>query len=372
MSKIFLLLIFIFQLPAIAKPLNIVLMTPNYSTDPFWSQVSKIAQVTATGLDIKLTVIANKPDIEARREQYKNIKRLTEQENKPDYIVFMPFVSNVLQTFDLLEQAKIRFVTFDRVFELNPNLSLGWPHEKYKYWIGEVFSDNEQAGELLADYLILKAKNAVIKYKNGSKLTALGLSGNHLPESNKRNKGLFRAIDKNDITLKQVATVDWKREIAEKRLLQLVKRHGKPNIIWCASDVIAFGALDATKQVNLLVNRDVFVGGIDWTPQAIQKISKNQLTASVGGDIFQAAGTLINIFDYHHGIDNFNHDKNYKGFPLALISIDNIDEYQAITTENYWHNIDYTLFSKTKNKEAKEFTLLNILNALAETKTYKK
>ena len=77
---------------------------------------------------------------------------------------------------------------------------------------------------------------------------------------------------------------------------------------------------------------------------------------------------LINILDYHHGIDRFYRENDYKGASLGLVTVDNINEYQALTKKNYWHNIDYTMFSKVKNKAAKEFTIENILKAMTEKK----
>jgi ABC-type sugar transport system substrate-binding protein len=370
MNKFIFVFICILQLPAIAKPLNVVLVTPTVVSDPFWSQISAITQVAAKDLSIKLTIISKDSHIVGRSEQYQQIKEIVEQKNKPDYIIFMPYITSVLKTFNLLEQHGVKFVTIEKTFEYHSNLDLGRPKEKYKYWIGETFYDNHQAGRVLADYLITKAIKIRRQPKGGGrKLTAIGLAGDYNPESSKRNKGLVDAAHNQNIKLQQIITVHWDKDTAKKRVLQLLERHGRSDVVWCASDLIAFGALEAAKQVNLLVNKDIFIGGFDWTTAAIDKISKNELTASIGGDVFQGANMLIKIFDYHHGIDAFNHDKDFNGYPRALITIDNIDDYQAITTKNYWHNIDYQKFSKAKNKRAEDFTIENILAALAENKT---
>ena len=169
MNKFILLLFCIFQLPAIAKPLNVTLVIPAILPQPFWSQLAGISKKAASDLNINLTVIGIKKDTTAHMARLEQIKWITKQNNKPDYVVFMPQTDTALQSFNLLEQKKIKFVTFGRTHVDYAHLALGRPREKYKYWIGESFYNNEQAGRLLADYLITKAKDSKKKITSATR-----------------------------------------------------------------------------------------------------------------------------------------------------------------------------------------------------------
>jgi ABC-type sugar transport system substrate-binding protein len=203
----------------------------------------------------------------------------------------------------------------------------------------------------------------MLKKSKGS-ITAFGLSGDYHSESTLRNEGLLKTAAQYSIDVKQLVYTNWKKVISKEKLLKLIKRYGMADIVWCASDVNAIGALEGTSQLKLQPNKDFVIGGFDWTPSALKQIQQHQLTASVGGHLFQGARALIKIFDYHHGIDNFNRDKDYKGYLLEIIDINNINTYQQLTNKNEWKDVDFSLFSYSKQKQALTFNTLNILSQL--------
>jgi len=343
-----------------AAPINVVLVSPSSQNDIFWSQVTKITQASADDLKINLITYY---DISNRILLDELLNKIIQSQDKIDYVIFMPFGGNIERTFNSLEQAKISFVTLERTYEQHLHFeAIGKPLGKFKYWIGEVFFNNFKAGELLAQSLYHHATKLVDK-KNES-YQALGLSGDFHAESSERNKGLLKVSQQSSIEIKQIAYTNWKKDIAKSKLLKLINRHGKADIIWCASDLNAIASLEAVEELNFQPNQDVVIGGFDWTPSAIQKIQNNQLTASVGGHIFQGARALIKIFDYHHGIDNFNRTIGYQGYLLEIIDLDNIEKYKKLTQENEWQNVDFSLFSSAKQKHAITFNTLNILTSL--------
>jgi ABC-type sugar transport system substrate-binding protein len=362
MRILFLFLFFSVQPIVMAKPLNVTILIPHLPTDPYWQQITNITQAAADDLSINLTVVNKSITMITRYEQYDLIKGITQQKEKPDYLIFMPYLTSAKLSFDALEAAKIKFFTIEQNYKNHSNLSIGYPQSKYKYWIGENFYNHQVASQALSNYLINKAKNNL---PDNQVPILLGLSGDHNPVSSQRKQGLIHAAKLNDVPIKQVISVNWRREVAEERLLQLAQRHGKPSIVWCASDYIAFGALDASKILNLLINKDLYIGGFDWVPQAIEKINNNTLTGSVGGDIFRGAGILLKIYDHERGVDTFNIDQSFEGEDLALITIDNIHEYHALTQVDFWDKINYKSFSQADNKQAQDFTLRNILQLLS-------
>lgn len=345
---------------ASAATINVVLVSPSYENDLFWSQVSKIAQASADDLEVKLHIYHN---ISNRILLNELLNTITQSKEKPDYIIFMPFGGSLDHTFNLLEQAEIPFVTLERTYEQQLHLKkIGKPLAKFSYWIGEVFFDNFKAGELLAETLVNNAIQHLPIQK--SKLSAFGLSGDFHSGTEQRNNGFLRHAEQHSIDVKQLVYTNWEKNIAREKLLKLVNRHGIVDIVWCASDLNAIGALEAVKTLNLQPNQDIVIGGFDWTPAALQKIQTKQLTASVDGHIFQGARALINVVDYHHGIDNFNRTKDFKGYLLEIIDINSIDKYMLLTHDNDWGKVDFSLFSSAKRKQAMAFNTLNILASL--------
>lgn len=355
----FCLLLLSFQ-QASAAGINVVLVSPSYENDLFWSQVSKIAQASADDLEVKLHIYHSISNRVLLDELLSNIAQSI---NKPDYIIFMPFGGSLDHTFNLLEQAKISFVTLERTYEQQLHFKkIGKPLEKFSYWIGEVFFDNFKAGELLTQTLFNYAKEHLPAKEN--KLSAFGLSGDYHSGTEQRNNGFLQSAEQHSIDVKQFVHTNWEKHIAKEKLLKLVKRHGTVDIIWCASDLNAIGALEAVEELNLQPNQDIVIGGFDWTPAALAMIQTKQLTASVGGHIFQGARALIKVVDYHHGFDNFNRSINHKGYSLEIIDINSIDKYKQLTHENDWGKVDFSLFSSAKQKQAMAFNTLNILSSL--------
>jgi ABC-type sugar transport system substrate-binding protein len=345
---------------ASAAQINAVLVSPSSQNDIFWSQVTKIAQASSEDLSINLQIYY---DISNRVLLDELLSKLVQSKNKPDYLIFMPFGGSIEHSFDLLEQAKISFVTLERTYEQHLRFKqIARPLAKFKYWIGEVFFDNFKAGELLTQTLVKYANMHSNTKKN--QLSAFGLSGDFHSGTKKRNEAFMHVAAEESIEVKQLVYTNWQKDIAKNKLLKLIDRHGMVDIIWCASDLNAVGALAGVKQLNLQPNQDVFIGGFDWTPSALQKIQNNQLTASVGGHIFQGARALIKIFDYHHGIDTFNRDSEHQGYQLEIIDLDNIEKYKKLTEDNEWNNVDFSLFSSAKQKRAITFNTLNILKSL--------
>lgn len=285
-------LLLLFQ-HASASPINVVLVSPSSQGDIFWSQVTEITKASAEDLNVNLKVHHN---IGNRVLLDELLSKIIASPTKPDYIIFLPFGGNIERTFSTLEQAKISFVTIERTYEQHLHIkSIGKPLGKFKHWVGEVFFDNFKAGELLAQSLYRHASKLLTK--NSETYQTVGLSGSFHPGSTRRSDGLLKFSKLAPIDVKQVVYTNWQKEIAKDKLRKLISRYDKPDIIWCASDLNAIGSLEVIKDLNLKPNQDVVIGGFDWTPLALKKIQQNQLTASVGGHLFQGAMALIKVFD---------------------------------------------------------------------------
>jgi len=332
------------------------LVNPSIPGTPFWDRVTAIAYAAANDLNIELSVVYGRDN---RIFNHKTIEQLAKLEQKPDFVILMPYGGNAKVSFDVLEQAKIPFITMERTLHYDEQVIVGYPQENYRYWLGEVYHDNTHAGELLADTLFTRA-NSLFKKDT---LTAIGISGSFSGESEQRVGGLIKSVSHHPkVNLLQVVPGGWSRERSRDIIHQLTSRYGEIDIAWAASDGMALGVLDSTLSLHSPIANKIITGGIDWTSEAVEKIKSGHMTASVGGHIMQAAWALVKVYDFHAGHPVFSKGDGAPSYNLEVITADNIDAYYFLAQQVEWSMVDFKKFSLShppkKTKHYFEFSLV--------------
>jgi len=356
MNKIIMLFFIVLTLPT--QAINVTFINPSYKGSPFWQQVSEVAIAAANDLNINFNIVYSDGH---RLYQKEEINKILAQNNKPDYIIFLPYDGTALETFNKLEQAKIPFITLERSIFPELRKKLGEPRQHYKYWLGEIYHDTKKAGRLLAKALMKASKRSLINKKH---YTAVGISGDISGHSNKRNAGLRLEIDRdNYFSLAQIVNARWDRGIAEQVFTGLLRRYPDVHLVWASSDTMALGVISAAKKQGRVVNKDLFVGGFDWTVEALIAIKNDQYTASVGGHFMQTAWALIKIYDHHNGKQVFFNNLNKPTYQLKLINTDNIDNYTPLLFRPNWGKVNFQRFSLSKQPQLTnyQFDFSNVL-----------
>lgn len=321
------------------QAIKVTFINPSVPGTAFWDRVTAAAVAAADDLSIELTVLYGRDN---RIFNLETIEQAVNAQDKPDYIIFMPYDGNSVQTFDLLEAAKIPFITIERTLQPKEQALVSLPQIKYKYWLGEIFHDNIVAGKLLSDTLIDEAK-----LLNGDKpINVVGISGSFSGESSERTLGLETSIaEQTNATLLQVVPAIWSRERSRNIIHQLASRFGHIDVAWAASDGMALGVLDSIHSGHGSINPKMLIGGIDWTVEAINKIKSGELTASVGGHLMQTAWALVKIYDHHHGYNAFVKGANEKTYDLEVINKHNIMRYFILARKLNWQRVDFKRFT---------------------------
>ena len=176
--------------------------------------------------------------------------------------------------------AKVPVVTIDRRVNKVPGL------------LGHVGADNVKGGEAQGE-LIEKL------YPNGCTVMNLQGQSGSSPAID-RNKGLHNVLDKNKDKYKFVFedTAGFDRakglSMTESALAGMPK---PPDVIVCANDDMALGALEALKARNLLGK--VKLLGFDALPEALGQIKAGNMTATIeqmpGGQVKGALDTLVSF-----------------------------------------------------------------------------
>nr|WP_246283144.1 ABC transporter substrate-binding protein [Marinifaba aquimaris] len=353
-------LLLITSFPSFA--LNIVFVCPTDEKEPFWKYVRAATTAAAEDLDIQVNYLYSHS---YRIIQSEVIETIPTMETKPDYVVFMPYGGSIVKSFNILEKAKIPFVTMERVFDwqaLEEVIAL--PRQKYQYWLGEIYHDNIKASHELTQALIDAAQSK----KPEKSLNLIGFNGDYYSESLDRAKGFKKHIfSQNKHNIIRIIPAQWSAEQAQEKFGIIYNKHNDIDIVWSASDKMALGIIEATSAYsNIELNQNMFIGGFDWLPSALKAIEKDQMTASVGGHFLQGALSLLKIYDHEKGQPVFIKGDNKPHIQMSLINKDNISDYQRLFQPEDLKKVDFKQFSLYHNEQkAYQFNADMIVKALS-------
>lgn len=333
------------------------IVTPRFGDDIFWGPVVRLAKSAAKDFNIQLD------DFHAGKNHIQHLE-IIEKLMKEEYdaVITSNFKFQGIKNIKLAEQYKIPlvFITGSVAKE-----TAGAPKEKYQYYVGEVIPDDINAGITLLDLLISETRK-VKKYKE--KLKMVAIEGN-IAElgSILRKEGLISRLEKTKkIELLQLFAANWNPSLAKAKFKTVAtNRFTDIDIVWCASDGMALGVIDAIKEMGLVPGKDIFIGGVDWTEGAFESIKRNELSTSVGGHVFQGAWAVVALFDYLT-----NPKKMQNGFSIETkmepVPKNNISLYRDLIYGNRSNNLSFKSFSLEKNPKVKQhhFSVKELLKTM--------
>jgi ABC-type sugar transport system substrate-binding protein len=342
-------------------PINVTFLVPASTGNSFWETSASFAKAVADDLGINLTIAYT-------AESTYKIKRLGDQiltNNKPmDYLLTAYLTAVTEYHLEVARDRDAKVLLFNTNIPEEDRSKIGAPREKYKNWIGHMSPDDIAAGYALADALINRAKASGLTPAN-RKPEIIGLTGaDNTNVSFDRNTGLERRVKSySDAILHEIRFSDWERKSAELDTLDLLKQKPGISIIWAASDSMAFGAIDALNKIGA-ADKDVVIGGIDWSAEGIAAVADGRLAATVGGHFMEAGWALILVHDYHHGID-FRDDTGVNIMTtMSALDGGNIKEYLKKSGDGSWSTVDFKNFSKYYNPKLSKYNFS--INALIE------
>ncbi len=328
-----------YSLNASAKQ-TVLFVNPSVVDDPFWLKVQSISQHAALQLGFEIDVIYGEGN---RHIQFQELKKYLEYKEKPDYTILILYPGAALETLKLLEKYKVPSITLEETISGEEKQQIGVPGENFKYWIGEVYHDNYQAGYDLAEALYDSSN----KSKN---LKAVLVNGHYGSESDMRAQGAIDYFESRYVDVAQEVHASWSEKLSTEQTLKLLNRHEDINIIWAASDLMAIGAMKACKQV-CSERQNISFGGFDWLSVGLEKIASGEVQASVGGHFMMGAWALVSLFDHHNKHPYWSEHKELV-IPMGIITKDNVHDYQWMKTNPNWGQVDYKSKSLYLNKQS--------------------
>lgn len=329
---------------------SVVFLNPGFSDDVFFKPTTDFMQHVANDLNINLEIIYSNRN---RLEFTKNADKLLQRKNKPEYILLSNEQNAAANLIPKAEEFNIKIFLFNNGILEAEAKTYGAPGTIYKNWIGELLPDDEQAGYILAKYLIDEALQKKLFDAKGT-LHIAGISGmNKTTASQLRVKGLYRAVSEYpNVKLHQIVSGYWETKKAQIITKGLLNRYENISVIWAASDGMALGAIEGIKIMKKTPGKDVLVGGVDWAKFTLDLIKNNELTATVGGHYLDGGLALLMIYDYHNGVPLIK-KKNLTKF--TLLNSKNIGRLSPFLIKDKWDNFDFKKRSKTENPTLKKY-----------------
>ncbi|QJB56448.1 ABC transporter substrate-binding protein [Pseudodesulfovibrio sp. zrk46] len=342
------------QLPVLAaetdEPIRVTMVSPTCDNKhPFWSEYLDFMNAAADSLGIELTLVCAGDRIDAV-----NVARKAMAD--PGAIDYLVHVYLAASSCDLLEAAERKGVN---IFTVNTGIMaserdvVGYPREKYEHWIGHLHPDDAEAGKLLAQKLLDRAR--ALKIGRGE-LHVIGIGGGRDSAASVDRGKAFQQVVKDapDADLSQYVLTDWDSDVAYKKTCGLLVRHHKARVYWAASDALALGAAKALQEAGLEPGKDSLVGGLDWTHAGLDAVRNGTLEASVGGHFMEGAWVLALIYDHYHGKD-FSTQGTTQEFHMQLVDRSNLETYLPVLNHTNWKRIDFKQFTRTHNPRLKRY-----------------
>lgn len=314
----------------IANKINVTFVVPDKEGPLFWQLVKEVSIYVSKSIDVNFHYIHSDSD---RFAGERVIKEILSFKQRPDYLIFRPFLGSAERTFKILESNGIRFITIEKAFSGEEATRLGLPREKFKFWLGQINYDDKSGGRLLVETLLSQQK-----IKNSSNPpSVIGIAGDF--DSVSMNRQAFLSNEKNARSVLQIFPMYWDPNLVRQRMRNITKRYPNANIYWSAGDQMAFEVIDYFKRQRLPIP---IVGSFDWLPESLDRIANQEMTATVGGHFLVVAQALIRIVDYENGIDRFG--PNSIPLQYEVITFDNVTPYREYLSKKHWKRTNYKLF----------------------------
>jgi len=346
-------------LAALGQKTNITFLNPGMHTEAYWIMVSDFMQAAADDLGFSLEIIYCERD---HMKQISLANEISKRSKKPDFVICVNEKLVAPQTIAPLDKAGIKTLLILNDLTDDQKKKEGIPRDKYRNWIGTIIPDNVAAGRLMAELLSTQAR------KLFSKINFISLNGvTATPAAAEREEGLTVYIKNNpDLKLLQIFNSDWTEAVGYEKTIGAFKRYPDINVIWCANDPLALGAIKAVKELGKIPGKDILISGLNWSTDAINLVKKGELATTVGGHFMCGGWALVLIKDYLSGKDFSSSSLEIKIPGFSSVDATNVESYISKLGSQKWGAIDFSLFAKSTNKalSSYDFSLKAVLSAM--------
>lgn len=344
-----------------AASFSVVFINPGRSDEPFWRSVTRFMQPAAQQLDIQLEVLY------AERDHLKMIelaKQVTQRHSKPDYLMIVNEKLAGGEMLKLADQAGIKTLLAFSRFEDAQATEFGTPRQKYRYWLGSLTPNAVDAGRLTASELVRQAVKMRTVADDGKIHVAVIAGDKATPTGIQRLQGATDVLSANPaVVLEQVVYGNWERARAKEQAAALLVRYPKLNAFWIASDLMAYGAMEAAEAAGRKPGTDLLFSAVNNSPEVLQARIQGRISSLAGGHFTAGAWGLVMLYDYHHGKDFSSEGLELREPLFVLLDAELAQHFLHRFGDEDFSSVDFRQFSKRLHPDLKkyQFSLLPAL-----------
>ena len=334
---------------------SVAFINPGTSKEVYWVTVTQVMEQAARSLGMELEVLYTERN---RLLPLQMAQELAQRPagKKPDYLIITNENSVAPEMLRLLNDAGIRvFMAFSGIQE-NLQAQTGQPRGKYPFWLGSMESNSRDAGYLTAKALIAKARSMPELRAPDGKFHLVALAGARATAvSVERNAGMRQAVSESpDVLFTQEVFGDWRRDRAQEQAAVLFKRYPHARLVWAANDMMAFGAMEAWRQLGGVPGTDALFSGINTSEEALKARMRGELTALAGGHFMLGGWVLVMLYDHARGIDFISEGLEREAPVFMLLDENNIPQFEERFAK--WRtSLDFKMFSKHHQPQIKKY-----------------
>ncbi|MDP1614056.1 MAG: ABC transporter substrate-binding protein [Sulfuritalea sp.] len=332
--------------------MSVVFLNPGKSDEKFWLSVSQFMAAAGDSLGIELEVLYAERDA---TRMIGNARRVVARTRRPDYLVAVNEKQVAAEILRLTMGSGIKVFLINNTLNREERSATGAPRQGMPHWIGSLVPNNEDAGYRMARQIIDAGQQ---RFGAGQRLPMLAICGDRGTAAGlEREAGLRRALAEQPMAeLRQVVYGEWNQARAREQAAILFKRHPDTRLVWCANDLMAFGAMEAAVAAGLQPGRDVFFSGLNNSPEAMQALRDGRLTALASGHFSTGAWALVMLYDFHHGRDFAAVGPIERSEPLFVMltpgQAERFLEWQAAARPS---GLDFKAFSRVHHPELRDY-----------------
>ncbi len=336
-----------------AASFSVVFINPGRSDEPYWRSVTRFMQPAAQQLGIRLEVLY------AERDHLKMLelaKQVAQRGKKPDYLMIANEKLVGGEMLKVADQAGIKTLLVFSRFEGAQAPEFGTPRQQYHHWLGSLTPNAVDAGRLTAAELVRQATKRRIVADDGKIHIAVIAGDKATPTGIQRLQGAVDVLSANPaVVLEQVVYGNWDRARAKEQAAALLLRYPKLNAFWMASDLMAYGAMEAAEATGRKPGGDLLFSAVNNSPEVLQARIQGRITALAGGHFTAGAWGLVMLYDYHHGKDFKREGLELRKPLFMLLNAETAQRFlNRFGTEDF-SSVDFRQFSKRLHPGLKQY-----------------
>ncbi|MDF3931210.1 ABC transporter substrate-binding protein [Pseudomonas citronellolis] len=290
---------------------SVVFLNPGRADEPYWVSYAQFMQAAADDLGMPLRVLYAERDPQRSLQQ---ARELLHSGQLPDFLVFTNEGYIGPELLRLYANTGVRLFAVNNGLTAGQQRITGGSRERYRNWIGTLVANEEQAGFAMSHDLMQAGKDA------GRDLELLAFSGlAQAPVAEQREEGMRQALaDFPRARLLQVVYGGWSRERAYEQARQLLRRYPQVTLVWSANDEMAFGAMQAARELGRVPGRDILFSGLNNSPELLSAVADGSISVAMSGHFTVGGWAMVMLYDYAAGVDFAAHGGKDRELPLFV------------------------------------------------------